>query len=251
MLGEAEGSRVVRRYGQAFPEAYKEDFGPRVGVSDLQRLEAVDGDDGIGLHLYEPADAPPGEARFKVFRAGDPLSLTEVLPLFSSLGVDVIDERPYGLEIGEGSGPTSWVYDFGLRYTGDPGDQARALFQDAFRACWRGMAEADGFNRLVLAAGLSWRQVSVLRAYARWMRQAGSPFSQSYIEDTVLRHCGVARTLVDLFHARFDPGRHEMPADGETRVAKVADLEARVSSALEDVESLDHDRILRAYLSAI
>ncbi len=251
MLGEAEGSRVVRRYGQAFPEAYKEDFGPRVAVSDLQRLEAVDDGDGIGLHLYEPADAPPGEARFKVFRAGDPLSLTEVLPLFSSLGVDVIDERPYGLELGRTSGPSSWVYDFGLRYVGEPGERSRELFQEAFRACWRRQAEADGFNRLVLAAGLSWRQVSVLRAYARWMRQAGFPFSQAYIEDTMHWHCGVARMLVDLFHARFDPGSHDVPADGESRVAMVADLEGRISSALDDVESLDHDRILRAYVTAI
>ena len=106
----------------------------------------------------------------------------------------------------------------------EPGEQGRELFQDAFRACWQGRAEADGFNRLVLAAGLSWRQVSVLRAYARWLRQAGTPFSQEYVEDTVLRHCSVARTLVELFEARFDPGAHDLPADGESRMAKIAEL---------------------------
>ncbi|MBA3720010.1 MAG: NAD-glutamate dehydrogenase, partial [Nocardioidaceae bacterium] len=235
MLGEADGAHAVRQYGEAFPEAYKEDFGPRVAVTDLQRIEEVDRDEGVGLHMYAPADAPPGEGRFKIFRTGEPMSLTEVLPLFSSLGVEVVDERPYGLLIEGAVQPTEWIYDFGLRYATETGEQGRALFQDAFLACWQGRAEADGFNRLVLEAGLSWRQVSVLRAYARWMRQAGTPFSQEYIEDTVLRHSSVTAMLVDLFNARFDPGGHDVPADGESRVAMVADLEGRIAVALEDV----------------
>ena len=251
MLGEADGAHAVRQYGEAFPEAYKEDFGPRVAVTDLQRIEEVDRDEGVGLHMYAPADAPPGEGRFKIFRTGEPMSLTEVLPLFSSLGVEVVDERPYGLLIEGAVQPTEWIYDFGLRYATETGEQGRALFQDAFLACWQGRAEADGFNRLVLEAGLSWRQVSVLRAYARWMRQAGTPFSQEYIEDTVLRHSSVTAMLVDLFNARFDPGGHDVPADGESRVAMVADLEGRIAVALEDVESLDHDRILRSFVTAI
>ena len=220
LRGEADGARLVRDYGDAFPEAYKEDFGARIAVTDLARLEAVDPDDGVGLHLYEPADAPPGEGRFKVFRAGSPLSLTQVLPLFSSLGVEVVDERPYALTPPGSVLPSAWIYDFGLRYDGEPGERGRTLLQDAFLACWRGNAEADGFNRLVLAARLSWRQVSVLRAYARWLRQAGTPFSQAYIEDTLLRHCGVARMLVELFGARFDPGANDLPADGESRDAE-------------------------------
>ncbi len=251
MLGEADGAHAVRQYGEAFPEAYKEDFGPRVAVTDLQRIDEVDRDEGVGLHMYAPADAPPGEGRFKIFRTGEPMSLTEVLPLFSSLGVEVVDERPYGLLLEGAVQPTEWIYDFGLRYATETGEQGRALFQDAFLACWQGRAEADGFNRLVLKAGLSWRQVSVLRAYARWMRQAGTPFSQEYIEDTVLRHSSVTALLVDLFNARFDPGGHDVPADGESRVAMVADLEGRITAALEDVESLDHDRILRSFVTAI
>jgi len=247
MVGEAEGSRLVRRYGKAFPEAYKEDFGPRVGVSDLQRVEGI-GDSGLGLHLYAPADAPPGEGRFKIYRTGSPLSLSQVLPLFTSLGVEVVDERPYALE---GEESRAWIYDFGLRYDGEPGEQGRELFQDAFRACWHGRAEADGFNRLVLAAGLSWRQVSVLRAYARWMRQVGSPFSQTYLEDTVLQHASVARMLVDLFTARFDPGPGNAAADDEARSTAVATVERGIADALDDVDSLDHDRILRSYVTAI
>jgi len=252
IMGEGSGSRLVRRYGRSFPEAYKEDFGPRVAVSDLQRLEEV-GDSGLGLHLYEPSDAPPGEGRFKIYRTGAPLSLTEVLPLFTSLGVQVIDERPYGLELAhrtQTDRSRAWIYDFGLRYDREPGEQGHELFQDAFRACWHRRAEADGFNQLVLAAGLSWRQVSVLRAYARWMRQLASPFSQAYIEDTLLRHSSVARMLVDLFAARFDPDAHTREA-AQAREAAITALEADIVAALDEVDSLDHDRILRSYLTAI
>jgi glutamate dehydrogenase len=250
MLGEAEGARLLHRYGESFPEAFKEDFGARVAVSDLLRLEALGDPDGLGLHLYEPTDAPPGEGRLKVYRTGAPLVLTEVLPLFTSLGVQVLDERPYGLDL-DGAGPTGWIYDFGLRYDRDLADAQRELFQDAFLACWRGRAEADGFNRLVLAASLSWQEISVLRAYARWLRQVGTPFSQAYIEDTVLRHCGVARMLVALFTARFDPGARDLSAVSEARAVRVAEVEERISVALDDVESLDHDRILRFLLHAI
>ncbi len=251
LRGEADGAQLVRRWGDAFPEAYKEDFSARIAVTDLHRVESIDPEDGIGLHLYEPADAPVGEGRFKVFRTGSPLSLTEVLPLFSSLGVEVVDERPYALTTGDSGLPTAWIYDFGLRYDGEPGERGRALLQEAFLACWRGQAEADGFNRLVMAARLSWRQVSVLRAYARWLRQAGTPFSQEYIEDTLQRHCGVAKMLVEYFTARFDPGAHDLPADGESRTAKVGEVTGQISAALDDVASLDHDRILRAYVTAI
>ncbi len=251
LRGETDGARLLRDYADAFPEAYKEDFGARVAVTDLHRLESVDPDDGVGLHLYEPADAPPGEGRFKIFRTGSPLSLTQVLPLFTSLGVEVVDERPYGITPSGSEEPTAWIYDFGLRYDNEPGERGRSLLTDAFLACWRGHAEADSFNRLVLAARLPWRQVSVLRAYARWLRQAGTPFSQAYIEDTLLQHCGVARKLVELFGARFDPGAHDLASDSEARTTKIGELTDNIKVALEDVASLDHDRILRSYATAI
>jgi glutamate dehydrogenase len=251
LRGEADGARLVRAYGAAFPEAYKEDFAARVAVTDLHRLESIDADDGIGLHLYEPADAPPGEGRFKIFRTGTPLSLTEVLPLFSSLGVEVVDERPYSLMQPHDEEPIAWIYDFGLRYDAEPGEAGRRLLTDAFLACWRGNAEPDSFNRLVLAARVPWRQVSVLRAYARWLRQAGTPFSLGYIEDTLLAHCGVTRQLVELFAARFDPGEDDQAADSPARAARMAELTEGITAALDDVASLDHDRILRAYVTAI
>ena len=88
-------------------------------------------------------------------------------------------------------------------------------------AVWDGLNESDGFNALVLAVGLTWRQATLLRAYAKYMRQGGTPFAQDYIEDALKGNVDITRLLVDLFEARFDPGQHDLPADAEARVAKV------------------------------
>ena len=116
--GEEQGSRLVRTYAECFPEAYKEDYPPQTGAIDLGRLEQIEGDEGLALSLYEEIGAPPGEARLKVFRIGPPLSLSQVLPILSTTGVEVVDERPYQLE---GLDRESYIYDFGLRH-----DQADA-----------------------------------------------------------------------------------------------------------------------------
>jgi glutamate dehydrogenase len=247
--GEEEGARLGRLYADAFPEAYKEDFVPRVAAVDLGRLEAVSEEEGLSLSLYEPMDAAPGEARLKVFRVGTPLSLSQLLPMLSAMGVEVVDERPYELE---GLPRESYIYDFGMRYPRPMPANARELFQDTVAAVWDGKNESDRFNALVLAAGLTWRQVVVLRAYAKYMRQGGTPFAQDSIEDALRGNVDITRLLVKLFETRFDPGRKGgLPADSETRVATAADLEDRITHALDDVASLDHDRILRSYLTVM
>ena len=251
--GEERGSGLVRTYAASFPEAYKEDYVPQTGAVDIGRLEQIEGEEGFALSLYEDVAAPPGEARLKVYRIGPPLSLSEVLPILSTTGVEVVDERPYQLE---GLRRESYIYDFGLRYPRAMPDHARELFQDAVAAVWRGHNESDGFNALVLAAGLRWRQAMVLRAYAKHMRQGGTPFAQDYIEDALRNNVDITRLLVRLFEARFDPGQkpgrpQAIPADSEARLASCADLEERILRALDDVSSLDHDRILRGYLTHI
>jgi glutamate dehydrogenase len=253
--GEEQGSRLARTYADSFPEAYKEDYPARAAAVDVGRLEELfrgQGEDaepdGFALALHEPMDARPGEARLKIFRVGPPLSLSSVLPVLSTMGVEVVDERPYRLE---GLDHPAHIYDFGLRAGRPLPDSARTLFTDAVRAVWEGGNESDGFNALVLAVGLTWRQASVLRAYAKYMRQGNTPFAQDYIEDALRQNVDITRLLVQLFEARFDPGTHHVPADGEARQAKCADLEERILKALDDVASLDHDRILRSYLVSI
>ena len=230
-------------YADSFPEAYKEDYPPRTGAVDLARLESMQGEAGIDLSFYQPMDCAPGEARLKVFRVGPPLSLSNVLPILSTMGVEVVDERPYELD---GLSRPSRIYDFGLRYPHPIPTKARELFQDTVAAVWEGRNEADGFNGLVLAVGLTWRQATVLRACAKYMRQGGTPFAQDYIEDALKQNLDLTRLIVQLFEARFDPARPDA-----SRESDCARIEERINKALDDVVSLDHDRILRSYLTVV
>ncbi len=246
--GEDRGSRLARRYADSFPEAYKEDFSATTAALDVGRLEGIETDPGIDLSLFSALDAGRGEARLKVFRVGSRLSLSQVLPMLTSMGVEVLDERPYELD---GLERPTFVYEFGLQYARGLPDRVRSLFQDAIRAVWEGYNEIDGFNSLVLAAGLTWRQATVLRAYAKYMKQGNSPFAVDYIEAALRGNTDIARQLWQLFEARFDPGKNGLDAKAEARVARVDEIEGRIRRALDDVASLDHDRILRAYLTHI
>jgi glutamate dehydrogenase len=252
-VGEEATARLLRRYREAFPEAYKEDFPARTAVADISRLEELPDEDGLGMNLYQPVGGEPNERRFKIYRTGKPISLTQVLPIVSRMGVEVIDERPYEiLRNGDGAAAPAFIYDFGLRYEARRAVEAvdaKELFQDAFAAVWRGDAESDGFNALVLQAGLSWRQAAVLRAYAKYLRQAGSTFSQEYLEACLSAHVEIARLLVDLFETRFDPDR--FTGDPDARAAASEAMAARLDKSLDQVASLDQDRILRSFLALV
>ncbi|MFF3873191.1 NAD-glutamate dehydrogenase [Streptomyces sp. NPDC001978] len=251
--GEERAAELLRRYNNAFPEGYKADHTPRAAVADLVHLERLSEEEGndFALSLYEPVGAGPDERRFKIYRKGGAISLSAVLPVLNRLGVEVIDERPYELRCSDRT--TAWIYDFGLRIpkslghgNGDYlGDDGRERFQEAFAATWTGKAENDGFNALVLGAGLTWRQATVLRAYAKYLRQAGSTFSQDYMEDTLRTNVHTTRLLISLFEARMSPERQS--AGREIVDALLEELDA----ALDQVASLDEDRILRSFLTVI
>lgn len=249
-LGEERGAELQRQYGHSFPEGYKADHSPRAAVADLVHLETLKrGEKDFALSLYEPVGAGPGERRFKIYRTGEQVSLSAVLPALQQLGVEVVDERPYELRCADRT--HAWIYDFGLRMplaNGNGGylaDDARARFQEAFAAVWKGEAENDGFNALVLGAGLNWRQAMVLRAYAKYLRQAGSTFSQDYMESTLRNNVHTTRLLISLFEARMSPGRQN--AGTELTDGLLEELDG----ALDQVASLDEDRILRSFLTVI
>ncbi len=240
--GESKGPSLVRRYSDAWPEAYKEDYSAKTGAADIGELESIEGEEGIGLSFYRSPDCSDREARLKIYRIGGPLSLSNVLPILASMGVEVVDEWPYTLE---GLDRETHIYDFGLRHSKPVPWEARQLVQDALAAVWDSRNEADGFNALVIDAELSWRQVTVLRAYAKYMRQGGTPFAQDYIESALLQNPEITRLLLELFESRFDPDYSDDRDSAAERVGE--DL----AKALDAVVSLDQDRILRAYLSII
>jgi glutamate dehydrogenase len=243
--GEEQGLARFRRYGSAFRAGYRAEHLPRVAVDDIDRLEAL-GDDDIGMHLFRPLEASRGAARFKLYRSGGPVLVSDVLPLLEHLGVRVADQRPHVVRP-EGGEPL-WIYDFGLQCEHlDRLDTVATLFQEAFARVWRGEMEDDGFNRLVLLADLPWRDVSVLRAYAKYLRQAGTTFSPDYVESAVAAHPGIAAKLVALFHVRFGP----VDIADDERAEHAAALVAEIESRLDDVASLDQDRILRSLLALV
>ena len=246
-FGDELDASVAARYADAFPESYKEDFAATVAVDDLQRLDALRDEDDLDVELYEPLDIEACDLAVKLFRRGAPVSLSYMLPILQSMGVEVTDERPYEIERRDGT--VAWIYDFGLRHA-SVGDEAAPAtlderFQDALVAAWHGRAEVDGFQALVLEAGLTWRQVTVIRAYAKYLRQAGYRFSQAYLESALRANTRVVRLLMSLFEARFDP------AFGGDRTGMESAMVQDLERELDAVVSLDEDRILRIFLSLI
>ncbi len=223
--GEERGSALWRQWGEAFPAAYRADWVPRSALADIESIEALDLEDDLAISLYRPLEAPPHVLRAKVFRSGAPLALSDLLPLFENMGVRVGDERPYRVAPREGE--PYWIYDFGLTYAGISeleADQVRESFQDAFLSAWSGEVENDGYNRLVLRARLTWREISILRAVGRYLRQAGTTHSDRYLEQALVSHPDVARLLVELFCARFEPPpRRLRDRDGSLRANRGGD----------------------------
>ncbi len=281
-LGEEQADELLSRWAAAIPETYKADVPAAYAVSDLIRVRGmVESGTPVAFELWEaegysggvPAEdsgqaAPddrPRVWRLTIYRTGSPITLTDVLPRLQHLGVQVVDEHPYEFCAPELPTPF-WIYDFGLRPSGAtaagsgaapagspaqapsgglPQGPVKGLVEDALDALWRGQIEDDGFNALVLDAHLSWRQVMVLRAYAKYLRQAGTRFSHAYIERVLRSNTTVTRLLVRLFESRFDPARQGGQAERSEAITE------EIRGELDDVAVLDHDRVLRAYLALI
>ncbi|NMD63740.1 UNVERIFIED_ORG: glutamate dehydrogenase [Nocardia globerula] len=251
---------LVQRYIRVLPDGYKEDFEPSRALSDISRLEAL-APGSIDVLLYRGEDSEPGQWRFTLFVGGDAISLSQVLPVLQSLGVEVLDERPHVVQ--RLDGVKCWIYDFGLSVPAElrasvqsdldtqvPLEtstvaltEVQKRFTAAFGAVWFGRAEADRFNELVLRAGLTWRQAVILRAYAKYLRQATFPYSQFHIEGIALSHPRTAAALVELFEAKFDPN--------VTGGNRIEELETQLRASIDEVLSLDADRILRGMFSLV
>ena len=237
--GEQEGLRLYRRYRDAFSPAYRSDTDADTAVEDIDRLERMLEREGAMISLYDAQSG--GQAlRCKLYSSGG-VSLSEVLPTFEHMGARVVDERPYRVQP-EGADPV-WIYDFGLRLRADDVESVRGLFETAFLDARRGELEDDGLNALVLAAVLPGREVTILRAIARYLRQAGIAYSDAYMERTLVGHPDIARLLVKMFLARLDPDRPD---------EELAERLGRaMETAIDGVPSLDEDRILRNFMAVI
>ncbi|CAH0539777.1 NAD-glutamate dehydrogenase [Vibrio marisflavi] len=246
-FGESKGLPLSKEYMRAFPRSYKEDVMPGSAVADIERLEALDDSHKLGMLFYRPQEeaADSKAVRLKLYHRDEPIHLSDVMPMLENLGLRVIGESPY--EVHKTNGQTYWILDFSMLHKSENNvdlREARDRFQQAFAAIWSGDLESDGFNRLVLGASLTGREISILRAYARYMRQVGFPFSQHYIEETLSHYPHLAKGLVELFGKRFDPKSRGSKKGQE-------DLIKKITQQLDHVESLDDDRIIRRYMEMI
>jgi glutamate dehydrogenase len=249
LLGEVEGYRVWSTVAASVPADYEARVHPEAAAGDLVHVEAMlSGGSAVTTSFGRSIDAVDGEWRFRVFLRDRPTTIAELVPVLEHLGLSPVDEHP---SVFVGDATTVYLDDIGVRMQAHSiTDEQHAEVQGTFVDLLNGAIELDGLNRLVLSAGLDRRQIAVLRLYNRYLRQASFPFSASYVERAIVRHPDIARKLVDLFDARFDP----RPADPEIssdRSAAIEHRRAALSELLDAVPSLDDDRICRAFLTLI
>ncbi|HEX4028433.1 MAG TPA: NAD-glutamate dehydrogenase [Rhizomicrobium sp.] len=252
-LGRSEGFAKLTALAPHFSPGYRDNFPAHDGARDLGVLDDLAASkDGLGLraHVWRKEGEAAPALRLKLYVLGDILPLSASLPVFENLGLKVIAEDSYPVSFNSDGGwrQDAAILDFAMeRADGLPVrlDDIREPLEDAFHAVLRGDAESDGFNRLVMGAGLSWRDITILRATAKFLRQAAITFSGAYMQQALVRNPDVAGLLVALFHAKNDP-----QAAGD-RAATVREIEKRIEAALKDVPSLDDDRIIRRFKNVI
>jgi glutamate dehydrogenase len=236
--GEQGGRELYSRFGAAFPTAYRVDWGAHDAVLDIERIQQLTRTGRPILTLYRSRDQDGGATRCKLLSTAR-VSLSDVLPTFEHLGAKVSDERPY--EITPSNAPGVWIYDFGLSCPPDALQRIGDTFAETFLAVWAGELEDDALNGLVLAADLTGREITIVRAIARYLRQAAIGFSDAYMERTLIANPETTRLLVRFFQARFDPDRQDE--------AGAARLSEELAQAIDAITSLDEDRILRSLYS--
>jgi glutamate dehydrogenase len=242
VLGEERASTLAARLGASIPETYKADVTAADALDDLlTMLELRELAQEFAVRLVEH----PGRWTLVVYRAGTPITLSDVLPQLQHMGLEVVDEHPYQFR-GNSSVGSFWIYEFGLRPpTAAASGSVREIFEEALTALWLGQTEDDGFNALALTAGLTWREVTLLRACAKYLRQGGMRFSEDYVQRVLRSNGAITRLLIRLFESRFDP---DMQQGAGERCEAITE---EIRGQLDEVTSLDADRILRSYLALI
>ncbi|MFC0710323.1 NAD-glutamate dehydrogenase [Azorhizophilus paspali] len=248
-FGEAAGTGLLADFPQGFPAGYRERFAPHSAVVDMQHLLSLGEERPLVMSFYQPLHQDDRQLHGKIYHLDSPLPLSDVLPILENLGLRVLGEFPFQLRHRDGR--EFWIHDFSFSLTGGAEvdlQQLNDTLQDAFIHIVRGDAENDAFNRLVLKASMPWREVALLRAYARYLKQVRLGFDLGYIAAALLNHSDIARELVRLFRTRFYLARR---IAGENLEDKQQRLEQAILGALDRVEVLNEDRILRRYLELI
>ncbi len=240
---------IVERYADAFSAGYEEYNTTHRALGDIQKLEELCADCPIAVEFCKDQSCGPKQVRVSLYQLDEPISLSRRVPIFENMGFAASSERTFTVEpIIDGARRTVYLHDILLEPRADGEIEigtVRARLENGFLRVWYGEAVNDAYNGLILRAGLTWREAAVFRAYGSYLRQIGAPFGQAYLAGTLQRHPGIARDLIALFSRLFNPDMN--PAEAEEPDA----IAARIEAALDDVASLDEDRILRRFLNVI
>ena len=246
-----KAQQLIRRYRDAFPIAYREAYVPATTVADIRLIESLSPIRPLGADFYSRREGASAGAGLKVWSREKPIALSERVPVLENMGFKVVDERTYRIEPDDAGAAEVWLHDMLLERADGVAFDIEALkarLEAAFMAVMRARAENDGYNALVLAAGLQWRDVALIRTFSRYLRQVRVAYSQDYMWATLRRFPEIAAQIAQMFHTRFDP---RLKLSIEERGAKQAELVAAIETALGTVESLDEDRILRHFVNAV
>ncbi len=247
----AKARALVERYRDAFSQGYREAYSPLVAVDDIRVIEGLSPRRPLGVDFHRRGQDQGGCIGLKVWSYQRPIPLSERVPVLENMGFQVVDERTYQIALGSPQEPDVWFHDMMLsRADGGAVDltASKQRLEATFLVVMGGGAESDGYNALVLAGGLMWREVALVRAISRFLRQIRVPNSQGYMAATLVKHAGIAADIVRLFHTRFDP---RLQATADERAAREAEIAAAIEARLQAVESLDEDRILRRFVNAV
>jgi glutamate dehydrogenase len=249
-LGEAEGRAAARKWRSFFPPSYRDTYDASRALTDIEAMEGALAGVPFAARLAREAGQAAYRFALRLFHPKEPIALSDILPRAENLGLRVLSEVPFLLQATEGEAVALQVL------TVETADQSAVdldavggRFSEALDRLWAQELENDGLNKLVLRAGLGWRQVAVVRTYAKYLRQAGIAFSQDYMEGALAAYPAIARGIVELFEARFDPVLGAF--DAQARKSRIAAVEATMTEALDQVTTLDEDRILRRFLNAV
>ena len=245
--GEEKGNFLFDHYKNSFTPSYTSYFNSRSAVIDIRYLEALEKTQKLQMNFYKPIDEEADHYRIKLYQAHQTIPLSDILPIIENLGLRAISERPFVVTHAKQQSQ-NWINEFALVYPGALEldlDSIREPFQEAFLKIWQGEVENDGFNRLILKAGLNYRQVMMLRAYAKYFKQLGITYSHDYIETALFHQVNITQKVVKLFETCFDP---EINAHRED---KVKALRQELMQDLESVANLDEDKIIRLYIDII
>lgn len=245
--GEENGNLMAVKYRQAFAAGYKENFAAKAAVLDIHHMEILGEKNPLGMSLYRALEEPSENFRLKLYHYQSSIPLSDVIPVLENMGLRILGEHPY--EINKLDSESIWIHDFSVSLISKKVinlDKIKQNFELAFRQVCNSKVDSDKFNTLVLSAGMNWREIVILRAYAKYLKQLGFGLSQEYIEETLNRYVAVTRQIVELWEIRFNPDRDETKREQEEKVCVSA-----IETALDSVSTLNEDRILREYMNLV